>query len=60
MKTLSIKNILIYLAIAFVIVSIWQNPADASQRAGDFLGGLGGFLEDLIDKSATFVKGLFE
>jgi hypothetical protein len=56
----TIKKILLYLVIAFIVVSIWQNPEASAQAAADFLSAVGGFFADLIDKTATFVEGLFD
>lgn len=58
MKKIDLKQLLLYLIIAFVIVSIWNNPTGSAQRAGDFLGSLGSWIVDLIDRSSTFIKGL--
>lgn len=58
MKKIDLKQLLLYLIIAFVIVSIWNNPTGSAERAGDFLGNVGNWLVDLIDKSSSFIKGL--
>lgn len=58
MKKIDLKQVLLYLIIAFVIVSIWKDPADSADKAGTFLGSVGNFLVDLIDKSSSFIKGL--
>jgi hypothetical protein len=58
-KKLGLKQILLYLTIAFVIVSIWQSPASTAEQVGNFLEDVGGFLLDLIDKSVDFIDGLF-
>ena len=58
MKKIDLKQLLLYLIIAFVIVSIWNNPTGSAQRAGDFLGSVGSWIVDLIDRSSTFIKGL--
>jgi hypothetical protein len=52
------KRILVWLAVAFVIVSIWQQPQSTSQAMGNFLGDVGHFLVVLIDKIAQFLSGL--
>jgi hypothetical protein len=54
----TVKKILVYLSIAFVVVSIWQNPAGSASAAGDFLSSVGGFFGDAIDKGSEFLKGL--
>jgi hypothetical protein len=59
-KNDTIRKILLYLVIAFVVVSIWQNPEGAAEAAGDFLGSVGEFFSELIDRTATFIGGLFD
>jgi len=54
----STKRILIWLAVGFVIVSIWQHPQTTSQEMGNFLGDVGHFFVVLIDKVAQFLSGL--
>jgi hypothetical protein len=54
----NVKKILVYLALAFVIVSIWRDPEGSADAAGAFLSSVGSFFADLIDKSAAFLKGL--
>ena len=58
MKNLNIKQILLTLVVVFVVLSIWNDPASTSTSAGQFLGKLGHFISTLVDKAATFVKGL--
>jgi hypothetical protein len=55
---LNIKQILITLIIVFVVLAIWHDPQSTSRAAGDFLGKVGHFISALIDKTATFIKGL--
>jgi hypothetical protein len=59
MKTDTVKKLLLYLVITFVIVSIWQNPSGSAEAASAFLSAVGSFFSTLIDKTATFVQGLF-
>lgn len=54
----NVKKILIYLSLAFVIVSVWRDPAGSADAAGSFLSTVGTFFGAVIDKSAAFVKGL--
>ena len=54
----SFKKAVIYLSVAFVIVSVWRDPAGSARVAGDFLGTVGGFFSRVIDKVASFIKGL--
>ena len=49
---------LLIIAALFVLVSIWQNPSGTANAFGDFLGNVGGFLEDAIDKFTEFFRGL--
>jgi hypothetical protein len=55
---ISLKQGLVYLAIAFVIVSIWNNPDNSSESMGAFLGDVGHFFNTFVDKSAQFIGGL--
>jgi hypothetical protein len=45
-------------AAAFLILSIWQNPSGTATAFADFLGSVGTFLEDAIDKFTEFFRGL--
>jgi hypothetical protein len=54
----TIKKILIYLALAFVIVSIWTDPAGSAAAAGNFLSSVGTFFSAAVDKGSAFLKGL--
>jgi hypothetical protein len=56
---ISVRSILVYLTIAFVLVAIWNNPTATGQAVGDFFGALGSWLLDLLNKLATFVQSLF-
>jgi hypothetical protein len=55
---LNVKQILIYLTIAFVIVTIWNSPTTTGNSVGEFLGAVGGWLSDVVDRGASFLKGL--
>jgi len=55
---LNVKQILIYLTIAFVVVTIWNSPTTTGNSVGDFLGAVGGWLADVVDRGASFLKGL--
>jgi hypothetical protein len=54
------RNVLLWLVIAFVVLLIWNTPTTAGQEIGDFLGDVGSFFLDLIDKVAQFFSGLTE
>jgi hypothetical protein len=45
-------------AAAFLLLSLWNNPSGTANAFGDFLGTVGGFLEDAIDKFTEFFRSL--
>jgi hypothetical protein len=51
-------NLFIWLTIAFVILFIWNAPDTAATAIGDFLGDVGSFFLDVVDKLAEFFSGL--
>jgi hypothetical protein len=55
---ISAKRILVWLAVIFVIVSIWGDPRGTGQSVGPFLSDVGHFLTQLLDKIAAFLSGL--
>ena len=55
---LNVKQILIYLTIAFVVVTIWNAPTTTGNSVGDFLGQVGSWLADVVDRGASFLQGL--
>lgn len=46
------------IAAAFLVLSVWHNPTGTANAFGDFLGNVGGFLEDAIDKFTEFFRSL--
>jgi hypothetical protein len=42
----------------FLILSIWNNPSGTAIAFGNFLGDVGSWLEDALDKGTEFVQGL--
>ncbi len=54
----TIKKLLIYLALAFVVVSVWTDPSGSASAAGTFLHTVGGFFSTAINKGSVFIKGL--
>jgi hypothetical protein len=52
------KKAFMIVAAAFLIISIWNNPTGTATAFADFLGNVGGFLEDAIDKFTEFFRGL--
>lgn len=58
MKMDNVKKILIYLSLAFVVVSVWRNPTGSADAAGAFLSSVGTFFGAVVDKGSAFLKGL--
>ena len=54
----TIKKVLLYLVIAFIVVSIWRSPEESAHAARHFLGAVGNFFAALVEKLASFIKGL--
>ncbi len=52
------KQIALYLLIAFVVVSVWKDPATSASYAADFLSSVGHFLRSLYTKLAQFIEGI--
>jgi hypothetical protein len=57
---INFRTALIGIAVAFVLLSIWNNPAGTAESFSNFLGDVGGWIEDLIDKATDFFRGLTE
>jgi hypothetical protein len=51
---------LLWIAALFVLVAIWKNPSGTANAFADFLGTVGSWLEDALDKTTEFVQGLTE
>ena len=56
---INIRQTLIYLTVAFVIVTIWQSPTDTGQAVSSFLSGTGDWLGRVAGKFADFWDGMF-
>lgn len=54
------KKAIILVAMAFLAMSIWNNPAGTAENFSNFLGDVGGWLEDFLDKAQQFAEGLFD
>lgn len=54
------KKGLMFVAIAFLALSVWNNPGGTAQSFSSFLGDVGGWVEDAIDKGTEFFRGLVE
>ena len=55
---MDIKRVFLFVAAAFLILSVWNNPTATATAFADFLGNVGSFLEDAIDKFTEFFRGL--
>lgn len=56
----NLKKYLVWLTVAFVLVTIYTEPGPASESIGAFLGTLGSLFVDLLDASAEFAQGLVD
>ena len=52
------KQVAMYLIIAFLVVSVWKDPAVSADYAGDFLSLVGRFLVELYRKASQFIEGV--
>lgn len=52
------KQVILYLMIAFIVVSVWKDPQTSADYAGDFLSSVGSFLRELYVKLAQFIEGI--
>jgi hypothetical protein len=55
---MDLKKAFLFVAGAFLILSIWNNPTGTATAFADFLGTVGNFLQDAIDKFTEFFRGL--
>jgi hypothetical protein len=55
---INVRQILVWLVIAFVIVAIWNSPTTTGNAVGDFFGALGSFIVDLWNKFVDFIRGM--
>ncbi len=55
---MDIKRVFLLVAAAFLLLSLWNNPTATATAFADFLGNVGSFLEDAIDKFTEFFRGL--
>jgi len=52
----AVARIALYLAIAFLLIQLWQDPSGAAGATKDFVGAIGHFFSAIIDKVGEFVK----
>ncbi|HKX71503.1 MAG TPA: hypothetical protein VJM75_09760 [Acidimicrobiales bacterium] len=55
---MSWQRAFLLIAALFLILSIWNNPTGTANAFGDFLGNVGSWLEDALDRSTEFIRGL--
>ena len=53
---ITLKQILLWLIIAFIIVFIWNDPAGAGTAIGNFFHDVGHFFSNLFNKFADFIS----
>ena len=53
------KKLVIYLAVGFLLVSIYNNPDSSSQDMGNLLGDVGHYSLEALGRGADFLSGLF-
>lgn len=54
----AVAKIALYLAIAFLLIQLWQDPSGAASATKDVIGAIGHFFSAIIDKIGEFVKSL--
>lgn len=54
------RRAFLIIAALFLVLSIWNNPTGTASAFGDFLGNVGSWVEDALDKGTEFVRGLTE
>jgi hypothetical protein len=48
----------VYLLIAFLALSFWQDPSGSADALGNVAGGIASFCATVVDKLAEFIKSL--
>jgi hypothetical protein len=54
------KKIIIGLVVAFLALTVWNDPQGAGESTGDFVSNAGGFVSDAFDKANEFSKSIVE
>jgi hypothetical protein len=52
------KQILIYLGIALIALTVWNDPSRAGNRTGEFLSDTTDWAQDVFDKFNEFAEGV--
>ena len=53
---ITLRQVLLWLTIAFIILFIWNDPAGAGDAIGAFFSDVGSFFTNLFNKVASFVS----
>ena len=54
----ALVRIALYLALAYIVIQLWQDPSGAATATKDLIGSVGHFFASIIDKVGQFVKSL--
>ena len=54
----AITRVAFYLLIAFLVIRLWQDPSGSADATVNFVGSIGSFFSDAIDKLSVFVRSL--
>jgi len=54
----TVKKMVLSIVCLYLVMAFWSDPAGSANAFTGFVGHVGGFFSSVIDKSATFVKGL--
>jgi hypothetical protein len=54
----AVGRIAFYLMVAFLVIRLWQDPAGAANATVNFVGSIGSFFADAVNKLSEFVRGL--
>lgn len=54
----AVSRIAFYLLVAFLVIRLWQDPSGSADATVDFVGSIGSFFSDAIDKLSQFVRSL--
>ena len=53
---ITLRQVLLWLTIAFIILFIWNDPTGAGDAIGAFFHDVGSFISNLFNKFASFVS----
>jgi hypothetical protein len=58
MKKITVKNVALAFVVAYVVISIWNDPSGMATTMGDFIRSVSSWFGDLFNKIADFLSGL--